>query len=113
MALRTVVESCLAKEPNGRPSADELLVLLRDLPADLGQIDARGVGAGRTRDMVTEHHFATPATPAPTIPTITPAAPDTGSADTPSAADCVAAGVPCSRPRSRSRWQRSVEESPR
>ncbi|WP_406222940.1 protein kinase domain-containing protein [Streptomyces decoyicus] len=83
VALRTVVESCLAKEPNGRPSADELLVLLRDLPADLGQIDARGVGAGRTRDMVTEHHFATPATPAPTIPTITPAAPDTGSADTP------------------------------
>ncbi|AWN31776.1 PQQ-binding-like beta-propeller repeat protein [Streptomyces sp. NEAU-S7GS2] len=81
-ALRTVVESCLAKEPNGRPSADELLVLLRDLPADLGQIDARGVGAGRTRDMVTEHHFATPATPAPATPTITPAAPDTGSADT-------------------------------
>ncbi|WP_327700562.1 PQQ-binding-like beta-propeller repeat protein [Streptomyces decoyicus] len=92
-ALRTVVESCLAKEPNGRPSADELLVLLRDLPTDLGQIDARGVGAGRTRDMVTEHHFATPATSAPATPepaipdpappTITPAAPDTGSADTP------------------------------
>ncbi|GFE19583.1 protein kinase domain-containing protein [Streptomyces nigrescens] len=82
-ALRTVVESCLAKEPNGRPSADELLVLLRDLPADLGQIDARGVGAGRTRDMVTEHHFATPATPAPATPTITPAAPDPGSADSP------------------------------
>ncbi|GAA2603575.1 protein kinase domain-containing protein [Streptomyces tubercidicus] len=83
VALRTVVESCLAKEPNGRPSADELLVLLRDLPADLGQIDARGVGAGRTRDMVTEHHFATPATPAPATPTITPAAHDTRSADTP------------------------------
>ncbi|MGW8970502.1 protein kinase domain-containing protein [Streptomyces platensis] len=95
VALRTVVESCLAKEPNGRPSADELLVLLRDLPADLGQIDAGdagGVGAGRTRDMVTEHHFATPATPAPAIPTpatptpsaptITPAAPDAGNADT-------------------------------
>ncbi|MDT0460892.1 PQQ-binding-like beta-propeller repeat protein [Streptomyces sp. DSM 41527] len=82
VALRTVVESCLAKEPNGRPSADELLVLLRDLPADLGQTDARGVGAGRTRDMVTEHHFATPATPAPAPPPITPAAPDTGSADT-------------------------------
>ncbi|MFD5393391.1 serine/threonine-protein kinase [Streptomyces sp. NPDC127097] len=96
-ALRTVVESCLAKEPNERPSADELLVLLRDLPADLGQIDARGVGAGRTRDIVTEHHFATPATPTPATPTPsaptratpTPAAPtttpadlDTGSADT-------------------------------
>ncbi|MEU9485733.1 serine/threonine-protein kinase [Streptomyces decoyicus] len=82
VSLRTVVESCLAKEPNGRPSADELLVLLRDLPTDLGQIDARGVGAGRTRDMATEHHFSTPATPAPATPTITPAAADTGSADT-------------------------------
>ncbi|WP_406481195.1 protein kinase domain-containing protein [Streptomyces platensis] len=97
VALRTVAESCLAKEPNGRPSADELLVLLRDLPTDLDQIDARGVGAGRTRDMATEHHFATPATPTPTTPTpatptpatptptaptTTPAGPDTGSADT-------------------------------
>lgn len=87
VALRTVAESCLAKESNGRPSADELLVLLRDLPTDLGQIDARGVGAGRTRDMVTEHHFATPATPTPTTPTpsaptTTPAGPDTGSAIT-------------------------------
>lgn len=96
-ALRTVVESCLAKEPNERPSADELLVLLRDLPADLGQIDATGVGAGRTRDMVTEHHFATPATPMPATPTpsaptratptpaaltTTPADSDTGNADT-------------------------------
>ncbi|ARF59210.1 serine/threonine-protein kinase [Streptomyces gilvosporeus] len=83
VALRTVVESCLAKEPDGRPSADELLVLLRDLPADLGQTDAGGVGAGHTRDMITQHHFATPATPAPTAPTTTPAGPDTGSADTP------------------------------
>ncbi|MEU8684464.1 PQQ-binding-like beta-propeller repeat protein [Streptomyces sp. NPDC048611] len=106
VALRTVIESCLAKEPNGRPSADELLVLLRDLPADLGQMDAAGVGTGRTRDMVTEHHFAapatpvpatpvpatpapaatpatpTPATPTPPAPTITPADPDTGKADT-------------------------------
>lgn len=91
VALRTVVESCLAKEPHGRPSADELLVLLRDLPADLDQNDARGVGTGRTRDMVTEHHFAAPATPAPAIPTpatptppapaTTPADPDTGNAD--------------------------------
>ncbi len=29
--LRAVVEPCLDKEPEGRPSADELLVLLRDL----------------------------------------------------------------------------------
>lgn len=44
-ALRVVVEPCLAKEPEGRPSADELLVLLRDLPADLGETggtDAKG-----------------------------------------------------------------------
>ncbi|MFF3763962.1 PQQ-binding-like beta-propeller repeat protein [Streptomyces sp. NPDC001922] len=81
-ALRTVAKSCLAKEANGRPSADELLVLLRDLPADLGQIDAREVGAGRTRDTVTEHHLATPATPTPAAPTTTPADPDTGDADT-------------------------------
>ncbi|MER6844650.1 serine/threonine-protein kinase [Streptomyces platensis] len=72
-ALRTVAESCLAKDPNGRPSADELLVLLRDLPTDLDQTDARGVGAGRTRDMATEHHFAAPATPTPAAPTpVTP-----------------------------------------
>ncbi|MGD3112130.1 serine/threonine-protein kinase [Streptomyces sp. YGL11-2] len=87
-ALRTVVESCLTKEPNGRPSADELLVLLRDLPADLGQTDASGVDTGRTRDMITQHHVATPATPTPATPTpatptTTPADPDTGSADTP------------------------------
>ncbi|MFE4924385.1 serine/threonine-protein kinase [Streptomyces sp. NPDC056661] len=82
VALRAVVESCLDKEPEGRPSADELLVLLRDLPADLGATDANGVGAGRTRDMNTQHHFATRATPAPTAPTTAPAGPDTGSTGT-------------------------------
>ncbi|MFB7187122.1 serine/threonine-protein kinase [Streptomyces sp. NPDC056230] len=79
VALRAVVESCLAKEPEGRPSADELLVLLRDLPADLDGTDANGIGAGRTRDMITQHHFAMRATPAP----IAPAGPDTGSTGTP------------------------------
>ncbi|MCX5113140.1 serine/threonine-protein kinase [Streptomyces sp. NBC_00378] len=78
-ALRVVVESCLAKEPEGRPSADELLVLLRDLPSDLGGTDAQGSGTGRTRDMITQHHFATPATPAPTA---APAGPGTGSTST-------------------------------
>lgn len=82
-ALRAVVESCLDKEPEGRPSADELLVLLRDLSADLGGTDANGAGAGRTRDMITQHHFATRATPAPTAPTTAPAGPDTGSTGTP------------------------------
>ncbi|MCX5414320.1 PQQ-binding-like beta-propeller repeat protein [Streptomyces sp. NBC_00059] len=62
-ALRVVVESCLDKDPEGRPSADELLVLLRDLPADLGGTDESGAGPGRTRDMITQHHLATP-TPA-------------------------------------------------
>ncbi|MCK7624467.1 PQQ-binding-like beta-propeller repeat protein [Streptomyces sp. RS10V-4] len=92
-ALRTVVESCLAKDPDGRPSADELLVLLRDLPADLGQNDTGEVGAARTRDVITQHHFAPPATPVPAPPAATPAATpvvapavtpvvaDTGSAD--------------------------------
>ncbi|MFD7864350.1 PQQ-binding-like beta-propeller repeat protein [Streptomyces sp. NPDC059783] len=68
-ALRAVVEPCLDKEPEVRPSADELLVLLRDLPADLGSARAAGAdaGAGRTRDMATQHHLATPppSTPAP------------------------------------------------
>ncbi|MFD4985130.1 serine/threonine-protein kinase [Streptomyces sp. NPDC058374] len=78
-ALRPVVESCLDKEPGRRPSADELLVLLRDLPADLGRAGANGAGAGRTRDMATQHHLTTGAVPAPTAP----AAPDTGSTGTP------------------------------
>ncbi|MET9594573.1 protein kinase [Streptomyces sp. NPDC006516] len=68
VALREVVEACLAKEPEGRPSADELLVLLRDLPADLGGPGADGAGAGRTRDTVTQHDPARPATPAPGEP---------------------------------------------
>ncbi|MGW2765587.1 serine/threonine-protein kinase [Streptomyces sp. NPDC001275] len=82
VALRAVVESCLDKEPERRPSADELLVLLRDLPADLGGTDVNGVGAGCTRDVITQHHFATRATPAPTAPATAPAGPDTGSTGT-------------------------------
>lgn len=88
MALCAVVESCLDKEPEGRPSADELLVLLRDLPADLGGRGASGAGAGRTRDMTTQHHLATGATPAPAAP----AGPDTGT------------DAPAGR-RPRSRWR--------
>ncbi|MDR3080015.1 MAG: serine/threonine-protein kinase [Streptomyces sp.] len=83
VALRAIVESCLDKEPKGRPSADELLVLLRDLPSDLGGTAANGVGAGCTRDVITQHHFATPATLAPAAPTTAPAGPDTGSTGTP------------------------------
>ncbi|MCN9241372.1 serine/threonine-protein kinase [Streptomyces sp. RY43-2] len=75
-ALRAIVESCLDKEPAGRPSADELLVLLRDLPSDLGGTDANGVGAGCTRDVITQHHLATAGTPAP-------AGPDTASTSSP------------------------------
>nr|WSW70652.1 serine/threonine-protein kinase [Streptomyces sp. NBC_00995] len=64
-ALRAVVEPCLDKEPEGRPSADELLVLLRDLPADLGGPGTDRAGTSRTRDMNTQQHFATRPTPAP------------------------------------------------
>ncbi|MFE1207706.1 serine/threonine-protein kinase [Streptomyces albidoflavus] len=64
-ALRAVVGSCLDKEPAGRPSADDLLVLLRDLPADLGGAGPTGTRAGRTRDVITQHHDALP-TPAST-----------------------------------------------
>ncbi|MEU4179700.1 PQQ-binding-like beta-propeller repeat protein [Streptomyces sp. NPDC026589] len=67
-ALRAVVEPCLDKEPEGRPSADELLVLLRDLPAELGEARTGGPGAGRTRDMDTQAHLATGGTPARTTP---------------------------------------------
>lgn len=83
VALRAVVESCLDKEPEGRPSADELLVLLRDLPTDLGGTEANGVDAGRTRDMITQPRFVTRATPVPTAPTAAPTGPDTGSTRTP------------------------------
>ncbi|MFE8915392.1 PQQ-binding-like beta-propeller repeat protein [Streptomyces globisporus] len=72
-ALRAVVEPCLDKEPEKRPSADELLVLLRDLPADLGSTATGGPGAGRTRDMLTQHHLLTQRTPPPT--TSAPASP--------------------------------------
>ncbi|MFF7340194.1 PQQ-binding-like beta-propeller repeat protein [Streptomyces sp. NPDC008163] len=66
--LRTVVEPCLGKEPGGRPSADELLELLRDLPADLGGAVAAGRAPGRTRDVATQHHLATRDTAAPGAP---------------------------------------------
>ncbi|WP_328320728.1 serine/threonine-protein kinase [Streptomyces sp. NBC_00388] len=82
-ALRAVVEPCLEKEPGGRPSADELLVLLRDLPTDLGGARTDGYGPGRTRDMITQHHFATRDTSAPTALTTAPAVPGTGSDGTP------------------------------
>ncbi|MFD9069577.1 protein kinase domain-containing protein [Streptomyces lasiicapitis] len=52
-ALRAAVEPCLTKDPAARPSVDELLVLLRDLPAELEVV----AGGGRTRDVATEHHL--------------------------------------------------------
>ncbi|MFG2498735.1 protein kinase [Streptomyces sp. NPDC048441] len=56
-ALRAVVEPCLAKNPEERPSADELLVRLRDLPTELGGAVGSGAGGGgRTRDTDTQHH---------------------------------------------------------
>ncbi|WP_030679794.1 serine/threonine-protein kinase [Streptomyces sp. NRRL B-1347] len=56
-ALRTAVEPCLAKDPAVRPTIDELLVRLRDLPVDLGA--AAGDGGSRTRDTDTQHHLST------------------------------------------------------
>lgn len=97
VALRAVVDSCLGKEPAGRPSADELLVLLRDLPADLGWTGSNGVDAGRTRDMITQHHVATPATPAP-------AGPPTASPIAPAGRDTGSTVVPVGR-RLRGRWR--------
>lgn len=58
-ALRAVVEPCLDKDPQARPSADQLLVQLRDLPVELGVAAGAGAaGGGRTRDTDTEHHRA-------------------------------------------------------
>ncbi|WP_130336420.1 serine/threonine-protein kinase [Streptomyces sp. BK022] len=74
-ALRAVVEPCLRKEPGERPSSDELLVLLRNLPVDLGGAEADGAGAVRPGDMVTQHLSPTPA---PAAPTPGPAGPGTG-----------------------------------
>ncbi|MFD3515667.1 serine/threonine-protein kinase [Streptomyces sp. NPDC058657] len=60
-ALRAAVAPCLEKEPEGRPSANELLMLLRDLPTDLGGSTTAGAAdaAGRTRDTHTQHHLPT------------------------------------------------------
>ncbi|MFE6099382.1 PQQ-binding-like beta-propeller repeat protein [Streptomyces laurentii] len=117
-ALRTVVELCLDKEPDGRPSAHELLVLLRDLPADLGGAGEGGADAGcSTRDVNTQHHLATPVTPAapaaPTAPAApaTPVTPETqeatdsaSSAVTPPGPDTGRTGIPLGR-RLRRRWR--------
>ncbi len=62
--LRAVVEPCLAKEPEGRPTAGELLVRLRDLPTDLGGAAAPAAPA-RTRDTATQHHSPARDTTAP------------------------------------------------
>ncbi|MGW6020903.1 protein kinase domain-containing protein [Streptomyces sp. NPDC055099] len=53
-ALRAVVEPCLDKDPDARPSADQLLERLRDLPVEMG--DAAGARASRMRDIDTQHH---------------------------------------------------------
>ncbi|MEV7193809.1 serine/threonine-protein kinase [Streptomyces sp. NPDC093510] len=64
--LRRVVEPCLAKDPEDRPSADELLVRLRDLPADLGSPAGPADGPRSMRETDTQHHLPTDDdTPAP------------------------------------------------
>ncbi|QEU92692.1 protein kinase domain-containing protein [Streptomyces kanamyceticus] len=65
--LRSVVEPCLSKDPENRPSADELLVRLRDLPSDLG--GPAGAGGGcPTRETDTQHHLSADDTPSPGAP---------------------------------------------
>ncbi|MFF1692996.1 PQQ-binding-like beta-propeller repeat protein [Streptomyces sp. NPDC058257] len=54
-ALRAVVEPCLDKDPDARPSADQLLERLRDLPAELGDAP-QGARGSLTRDTNTQHH---------------------------------------------------------
>ncbi|MFE2207036.1 protein kinase domain-containing protein [Streptomyces rubiginosohelvolus] len=102
-ALRAVVEPCLDKDPERRPSVDELLVLLRDLPSDLGGTATAEPGAGRTRDMLTQHHLMTPDTPPPTTPALassaTSAAPPAPAASGPPATGTAIGG------RLRRRWQ--------
>ncbi|MEU7023096.1 serine/threonine-protein kinase [Streptomyces sp. NPDC046203] len=121
--LRTVVESCLDKEPEGRPTADALLVLLRDLPSDLGGSTARGNGEGAghpTRDVVTQHYVATPDTPAAPDTPATPVAsassvtpvPAVVTPDAPDGSGVVGSGIPAGAPagiptgrRPRRRWR--------
>ncbi|MFK4064974.1 protein kinase [Streptomyces sp. NPDC029674] len=72
-ALRRVVEPCLAKDPEDRPSADELLVRLRDLPSDLGPATGPADGPRSMRETDTQHHLPTDDdTPAP-VPASAPA----------------------------------------
>ncbi|WP_447038148.1 serine/threonine-protein kinase [Streptomyces sp. DSM 118878] len=97
-ALRPVVEPCLAKDADERPSADELLVRLRDLPTDLGGASEAGAGPRRTRETDTQHHLATDDTP---VAPVTPAAPV--STATATAADAGTAGDAPRRPRRRLR----------
>ncbi|MFE0176061.1 PQQ-binding-like beta-propeller repeat protein [Streptomyces sp. NPDC059002] len=69
-ALRAAVEPCLAKDPADRPSADELLVRLRDLPSDLGGPAGNGAGCP-TRETDTQHHLsADDTTPPPSAPAL-------------------------------------------
>ncbi|MYX23902.1 serine/threonine-protein kinase, partial [Streptomyces sp. SID8380] len=74
--LRALVELCLDKEPERRPSADELLVLLRDLPSDLGTVGGDGLGASRTRDVTTRHDEVTSRTAGAILPAEAPPSPE-------------------------------------
>ncbi|MEU5583361.1 protein kinase [Streptomyces huasconensis] len=85
-ALRAVVEPCLAKDAKDRPSADELLVRLRDLPTDLGGAAAAG-GARCTRETDTQHHLAGPDTPPPSTSAPPDAAPGAPAHPVPSPTD--------------------------
>ncbi|MEU6123982.1 PQQ-binding-like beta-propeller repeat protein [Streptomyces sp. NPDC047123] len=97
--LRRVVEPCLSKDPGDRPSADELLVRLRDLPADLGAAAGPATGPRSTRETDTQHHLsADDDTPAPV------ASPADGPGDTSAEESGSAAGA-LTGGRLRRRWR--------
>ncbi|QES43092.1 serine/threonine protein kinase [Streptomyces venezuelae] len=109
-ALRQVVEPCLAKDPADRPSADELLVRLRDLPSDLGGTAGAAAAKPRcTRETDTQHHLPadddTPvaaSVPAP-VPAPAPAAVPTAAPD--AAPDAQETGNTALGGRLRRRWR--------
>lgn len=99
-ALRAVVEPCLSKDPDERPSADQLLERLRDLPVELG--DSAGVRSSRTRDTDTQHHRSSHERTGSSVNTGTGTGTGVGAGD---GAGAAAGDGALNRPRPRRRWR--------